>query len=127
MPNGKKFKCDKCGEEVAWLTNKAGNRYLGEYRTYGRRFPHYHHSDKDVEAYLGFRQAEIDRGEIVKGQTVEVFKGRKVPKGTTGIVFWVSPDEDSYGVVKIGLKTEAGEPHFTNIANVRSIKEGITT
>lgn len=37
-----------------------------------------------------------------KGKLVEVYKGRKVPKGTTGVVFW---EGHSYGKDKVGIRT----------------------
>mgnify|MGYP007047075802 FL=1 len=116
MENGKEFTCKECGDKVQWLTNKAGKRYLNEYMG-GRKFPH-HHSEQEVEIYLGCHQASLDRGEIVVEQVVEVIKGRKVPKGTTGIVFWVAPAADDWGVVKVGFKTAEDEKHFINIENL---------
>ena len=138
MQNGKRFECRRCGETVYFDVNRNGKRYLAvdavqQYdEGVGRwKQPHYC-SPTMIPLYAAalaerekVRAAAVANGEIAKGQTVEVFKGRKVPKGTTGVIFWVSPDEDGYGVTKVGLKTEAGEPHFTNIANVRAIKEGI--
>lgn len=38
-----------------------------------------------------------------KGRMVKVFKGRKVPIGTTGFVFWTG--FDGYGNLKIGIAT----------------------
>lgn len=38
-----------------------------------------------------------------KGRVVEVFKGRKIPVGTVGYVFWEGTD--SYGNAKIGIAT----------------------
>lgn len=38
-----------------------------------------------------------------KGRVVEVFKGRKVPVGTTGYVFWEGAD--NYGNLKLGIAT----------------------
>ena len=46
-----------------------------------------------------------------KGHTVVVFKGRKVPKGTVGEVFWVG--SDSFGKPRVGIKTAKGETFFT--------------
>lgn len=117
MENGKEFKCKKCGDKVAWLTNKSGKRYLGEYMGHGRRRPH-HHSDQEVEIYSRGHQIDLDHGLIVVEQIVEVIKGRKVPKGTTGIVFWVAPEVDGWGVVKVGFKTAEGEKHFINSENL---------
>lgn len=39
----------------------------------------------------------------VKGRIVEVYKGRKVPVGTVGLVFWTGID--NYGNAKVGIAT----------------------
>lgn len=133
MENGKRFACRGCGEEVFFDVNRNGVRYLAERagQVYeggvGRwKQPHRHTAEAVARWEEITRQAQerlaqaIANGEIVKGQTVEVFKGRKVPKGTVGVVFWVAPEEDGYGVVKVGFTTAEGVKHFTNIANVRA-------
>lgn len=38
-----------------------------------------------------------------KGRVVEVYKGRKVPVGTVGLVFWTGID--NYGNAKVGIAT----------------------
>jgi hypothetical protein len=133
MENGKRFGCRGCGEEVFFDVNRNGVRYLAERagREYEDGVGHWKQPHRHTEEAVA-RWAEIVRrnaerlaqlvadGEIVKGQTVEVFKGRKVPKGTVGVVFWVAPEEDGYGVVKVGFTTAEGVKHFTNIANVRA-------
>lgn len=65
------------------------------------------------------------------GKTVTVVRGRKVPKGTTGEVFWLRRYDNSkygdpwgiYSVTKIGIKDKTGNVHFTATGNVE-IKEG---
>jgi hypothetical protein len=66
------------------------------------------------------RQNEIAlaNGEIIVGQIVKVYRGRKVPQGTIGTVFWIADEEDAFGCYKIGIKDEAGNKHFTAINNV---------
>jgi len=67
----------------------------------------------------------------VYGKTVRVFKGRKVPIGTVGEVFWVKrynygkyPDPwGFYSTTKVGIKDSAGEVYFTAIGNVEVIEE----
>ena len=133
MENGKRFECRGCGAEVYFDINRNGVRYLAERA--GREYedgvghwkqPHRHTAEQvadwaDVLRFRAERLAQaIAGGEVVKGQTVEVFKGRKVPKGTVGVVFWVAPEADGYGVVKVGFKTAEGVKHFTNIENVRA-------
>jgi len=66
-----------------------------------------------------------------KGDTVIVVKGRKVPKGIVGKVFWVgqAPDQSWYGqryhshreinyVVRLGFKDEQGTVYWINSSNV---------
>jgi hypothetical protein len=66
-----------------------------------------------------------------KGKTVTVVKGRKVPKGTTGIVIWVgggkyfgptprykSSTWSTKGALRVGLKDADGTVHWTAASNV---------
>lgn len=65
-----------------------------------------------VAATAAARAADVASGNpAVKGANVEVFKGRKVPKGITGQVFWVGEDNYS-GKPKIGIRTADGTAHF---------------
>lgn len=57
-----------------------------------------------------------------KGAVVEVTKGRKVPVGTTGTVFWIGEDKFSRtGAMRIGFKDEADTTHWTALSNVESV------
>jgi hypothetical protein len=71
---------------------------------------------KDDEIRLN--EIALENGEIVVGQIVKVYRGRKVPLGTIGIVFWLSEEADAFGCYKIGFKDDAGNKHFTAINNV---------
>lgn len=53
---------------------------------------------------------------IIKGRMVKVVRGRKVPKGTTGMVFWIG--EDSYGTCKLGIATTNREDCFGKFLDV---------
>jgi hypothetical protein len=53
-----------------------------------------------------------------RGNVVKVVKGRKVPLGTEGEVFWLGDKGWGYSV---GFKTAEGEKHFTSIRNVESV------
>ena len=104
MENGKRFGCRGCGAEVFFDVNRNGVRYLAERA--GREYedgvghwkqPH-RHTEEAVARWTEIVRRNEERlaqliadGEIVKGQTVEVFKGRKVPKGTVGVVFGSHP------------------------------------
>jgi len=70
-----------------------------------------------VESYAAFKAYRASEGEIVKGATVTVVKGRKVPHGTTGVVTWVGID--SYDKPRIGFRTADGESVFTATSNVQ--------
>lgn len=55
-------------------------------------------------------ETEEDRLRVGPGKTVVVYKGRKVPKGTTGRCFWIG--ETRYGM-RAGLTTDSGETFWT--------------
>lgn len=133
VDDGKRFACRGCGEQVFFDTNRNGVRYLAE--TAGQQYeggmgrwkqPHRHTEEAVARWAEVTRQAQerlaeaVARGELVKGQTIEVYKGRKIPVGTVGVIFWVAPEADGYGVVKVGFTTADGVKHFTNIKNVRA-------
>lgn len=69
---------------------------------------------------------EISEFREIFGKTVEVVKGRKVPKGTIGKCFWVKRyDYSSYGDpwgiysnTRVGIRTPDGEVFFTSFDNV---------
>ena len=69
---------------------------------------------------------EISEFREVFGKTVEVVKGRKVPKGTTGKCFWVKRYDysrygDPWGIysdTRVGIRTSDGEVFFTSFDNV---------
>lgn len=60
---------------------------------------------------------------------VRVVKGRKVPKGTEGIVFWMgSYDNSRYGdpwgiytTFRCGIRDDEGNVHWTAIDNIKAI------
>lgn len=135
--------CNKCGCECFWDTNRNGKRYLAQkaVREYSEgtarwKMPHYCQTTPEEAAeYQAMLQREKDEqeqrksqaianGEIVVGQTVKVYRGRKVPIGTVGIVFWVAEDADRFDTWKIGIKDEAGTKHFLAINNVDFFFDG---
>ena len=110
--------CDGCGWPVAKTDS---GRILDVSMSAGPKtiacWSSGHECDPEsAAAYSAVRAAKIDSGEIIKGQAVTVVKGRKVPKGTTGVVFWTG--EDSYGKARIGFKGEDGETFWTAASNV---------
>lgn len=112
-------RCDGCGQEVA-KTDSGRILDIGSSATGARKvacWSHGHECDPERAARWAIEiTAKIERGEITKGQTVTVVKGRKVAKGTTGVVFWIG--EDSYGKGRIGFKGDDGETYWTAISNV---------
>lgn len=60
--------------------------------------------------------------QVEKGKRVKVTRGRKVAKGTEGVVIWVgtSPGYTRWAPVqhRVGFKTDAGETIFTAASNV---------
>ncbi len=73
---------------------------------------------------------EISEFREVFGKTVEVVRGRKVPKGIIGKCFWVKRYDNSrygdpwgiYSSTRIGIRTANGEVYFTSFDNVE-VKE----
>jgi hypothetical protein len=92
--------------------------------------PHYCTATPEQAAeYQAGLKAQIDEetklklealanGEIVVGQTVKVYRGRKVPQGTIGVIFWIADEADDFGTYKIGIKSVDGTKHFVAYNNV---------
>ena len=129
--NIKTFPCRDCGAQVAWMTSKAGKRYLaqpwewvgGDYNLHTKVIPQGHRCVPDpewrekAEAYETWMVAGAQRnGSVRKGVTVDVIKGRKIPIGTRAVVFWVG--ESSYGD-RVGLMID-GEKVYTALTNVKA-------
>jgi len=129
--------CNKCGAECFWDTNRNGKRYLAQRneQEYSNgtgvwKSPHYcTATPEEALAYQAGLQREKDEqeqqrllalanGEIIVGQTVKVYRGRKVPQGTIGVVFWIADEADHFGTWKIGIKSADGTKHFLAINNV---------
>lgn len=83
----------------------------------------YFHS-RNVNAFL-----EICDFQEFYGKTVKVVKGRKVPKGITGVVFWLKRQcygkyGDPWGIyssTRCGIKTESGEIYWLDVNNLEVI------
>jgi hypothetical protein len=145
------FLCKDCSSLVMWkVSNNTGKTYLAvEVSIYGETGRHIktiypaHKCVPTLEAQAAhFRRKEaianananaIAAGEIVRGALVVVTKGRKYPKGLSGEVFWVAPEEDKYGVIKVGFKTASYDENkpegdgesfgkvYINIENIEAI------
>ena len=135
----KEFPCRDCGAIVHRRTSKrTGKRYTAEYfewmvdsfsaqnqRTNQRTLYRGHNCTPDPAWRERAEMAEQQRvanatnaGRIEKGVRIVVARGRKVPKGTTGVVFWVAPEKDGYGNIRAGITDDAGNKHFINIQNL---------
>lgn len=102
---------DRCGAEVArredgkvFNVRATGLYGARKYTCWDSR----HVCDPDLVEIVAVAKAKrVAAGGVEKGCTVTVVKGRKVAKGTTGIVFWKG--EDAYGTARIGFRTDSGE------------------
>jgi len=107
---------DRCGKQV--VRREDGKIYdiirVGAYQA--RKFQCWrgaHRCDPRWVALTAQERAQdaADGRVDVKAAVVQVFKGRKVPVGTEGQVFWVG--EDSYsGKAKLGIRDSAGATHW---------------
>ena len=129
--------CRYCGRSVEWRQSKAGKNYLAEpmpiYNEDGRqiktilpahecRVSEEERAEMDVQAKRD-REAAIERGEMVIGQMVEVFKGRKFPIGTVGKITWIASEPDQFDVIKARVEKADGERFFINVANLKVAQE----
>jgi len=64
------------------------------------------------------REEEDEACRVSYGKEVKVVRGRKVPKGTVGRVFWVG--ESKFGR-RVGLELASGAREFTAVCNVEVI------
>lgn len=71
---------------------------------------------KREEARL--RGIETEKKTVRKYKDVKVVRGRKVPVGTTGRVFWIG--NNGWGE-SVGIETAAGTRHFTALKNVEVV------
>jgi hypothetical protein len=122
---GEIVQCDGCKAQVA----KREDGKIFDVRGFGayfaRKFTCWNMLHTCDPAMVALVQAEkaaaLSSGEIVKDQTVVVVKGRKVPKGTTGVVMWTGVD--AYDKPRIGFRDAAGQTHWTAASNVQAVQE----
>lgn len=123
---GEIVKCDGCGVEVAKREDGKLFTVRGFGQYYARKFTCWnsrHTCDPALAAMVaGEKAAAIADGAIVKNQTVVVVRGRKVPKGTTGVVTWTGVD--AYDKPRIGFRDAAGTTHWTATSNVEAVNQG---
>lgn len=115
--------CDGCHAEVVRLdsrrivnVSRRGHHQARQYACWSAP----HRCNPEMAALVAAAKAEhLAAGQLVKGATVRVVKGRKVAKGTEGVVFWLGTD--GYGKAKIGFCTAGGEAHFIAETNVETV------
>lgn len=113
--------CEKCGTEVHYAHTKDGKQYLAEYSRkskHGGNFSPAHRCDLWQENDKAFQTISLylKDGRIITGQNVEVVKGRNVPVGSKGKIFWIGTN--GYGV-SVGIELENNEKVFTYIGNIK--------
>ncbi len=74
----------------------------------------YYKQQQGIKSEQDAQQRELNTVRLHK--TVEVYKGRKVPKGTIGEVFWLGNTQ--WGV-SVGLRLICGKKLFTSLNNVK--------
>lgn len=74
--------------------------------------------EMQIESLLRDIDDETEHCIVEKGKTVTVFKGRKVPQGTTGECFWIGTG--GYGRdLRVGIRDANEEVHWTALSNVK--------
>ena len=111
-----------------------------------RFWTYYNHATVDAtdevrakyDAWQAARRAEIEKANAERdakipyvNRHVRVVKGRKVPIGTEGTVFWYGQDQyarntfrvfdDGREGKRIGIRTDSGDKYFTAATNVEVI------
>lgn len=110
-------RCPKCGKQVGLAVTVAGKRYLAEIVAGEAEGVWY--AKKGQPHFVNCAGAPSDPSTVVKGSRVVVARGRAVPKGTTGVVFWMGSGQ--YGE-RVGIKDDAGVTYWTALANVDVVK-----
>jgi hypothetical protein len=119
---GQRSTCQKCGAVIVKARSKNGNTYTAqpvEWRgDYASRtlLPAHECSDQGKAHFDERNEMLLRHGIVVKGQRVRVTRGRKVPQGTEGIVFWHNELEGRAGVM-----TDAGDKVFVDAAYLTAL------
>lgn len=119
--------CNKCGQKVVKCQSKSGSFYIAnveivtsQYADYSARgkaiYPVHKCNEHEIAQYQELIQRQLSEGVIVKGQKVVVVKGRKVPKGTQGEIFWLGYETwNGESILKrLGIVTPTGEKVFVS-------------
>jgi len=131
---GSSHPCRNCGAVVVKAVSNAGKTYTASVVMVSSRFADHYDPKKaiypahscdplEAERYQKKIAQKIENGEIIKGQRIEVIKGRKVPKGVSGVVFWVSYQTFNGSEIldRVGFKSDDGTTYFISAKNVQAI------
>ena len=79
------------------------------------------HEAREAEKLSIARNLRERRRVDIRGRDVKVVRGRKVPKGSEGRVFWAGPDRFHRHGIRLGLELVTGEKVFIDGSNVEVI------
>jgi hypothetical protein len=101
--------CGDCGALVARVKKPGKPKYLANTHHKGMALTYWcwdvHKCDPEQrERYTALVDSRLASGVIMKGQHVEVVRGRKVPIGTVGTVMWMGTD--AWDNEKVGLRVD---------------------
>jgi len=123
--------CPKCnGNTVAWA---GSNRHRLSQHPKKGNLPPLAVMDDEVQTLATLEKNVLKAqkahelakaaAQIVKGSRVKVVRGRKVPQGTEGVVFWMGdgstggPLWAQRSTTRLGIKTDDGVTHWVNDAS----------
>ena len=128
--------CNKCGRQVVKCESKNGKFYIAsieivksqyaDYTSLGKAiYPVHECDEREIAKYQEKIERQLAEGAIVKGQKVIVVKGKKVPKGTQGEIFWLGYETwNGESVLKrVGILVESGEKVFVASNYVEAINQ----
>jgi hypothetical protein len=117
--------CGRCGTPVVRLERgrlvEPHTRHTasdGQAFDYACWQPNHVCDEARVSLFQAAYAEELATGALIIGQTVTVVRGRKIAKGTQGIIRWIG--EGDFGT-RVGLAVE-GEPRlvYTDVKNVEA-------
>jgi hypothetical protein len=77
---------------------------------------------RDKVKLLRAGKSTVPSGHPVVGRFAKVIKGRKVPVGTQGRIFFVGLSSFNDSTTRVGIQTGDGQKHYTNAENVEVIQ-----
>ena len=100
------------GADVVRVEKPGKGKYLANTHHKGMTLTYWcwdiHKCDPEQrQKYAEVTAGRLSAGVIMKGQTVTVTRGRKVPIGTVGVIMWMGVD--NYDNEKVGLRVDGHE------------------